>query len=82
VFVGVSGEGEFAGALEDGGVAVGGADAQGEQGACGVGLAAEGELFCGAAVAQLVAGFEAQEFVDGEVPCVGFCFRILSVFGL
>ena len=63
------------GALEDAGVAVGGADAQGEQGACGVAWAAEFKGGCRAAVAELVAGFKAQEFVDGSVPLEA-CFLI------
>ena len=68
VFVGGSAQAQFIGVVKDGGVSVGGADAQGEQGAGGVALATQLELTQGAAVAQLVAGFETEAFVDGSIP--------------
>jgi hypothetical protein len=68
VFVWSSGQVQLVGVFKDSAVTVGCADAEGEQGACGVGLAGKLEFLGGSAVAELVAGFEAEEFVDGGVP--------------
>ena len=59
VFFGAAVQDELVGALEDAGVAVGGADAQGDEGSGGKALAAEFKFDAGAAVAKLVAGFKA-----------------------
>jgi hypothetical protein len=76
VFVGAAAEHQFARTLEDGGVTVGGTDAQGDECACWVAVASELEVLRGAAVAELVARLEAQEFIDGQIPVSGcICMR-------
>ena len=68
VFVGAAAEHQFAWTLENSWVAVGGADAQGHQCAGFVMLAAQREVLRGAAVTELIARFEAQQFIYGDVP--------------